>query len=257
MILVKLGGSVITDKTQYKAFRKETMARLAREISESGARVILVHGAGSFGHVLAHQHRLQEGSVDDSQIPGLAKVAEDVRELDLKVIKELNEAGLNTISLPPSAIGRLRKGKLEKMDLSLFQKYLELGITPVTFGDVMLDEDRGFGICSGDQLMEALAKEFLPEKVIFVSDVDGIFTCDPNEDSKAQLIATVDRNVLKQLPKGNRCKDVTGSIFGKIESMLRLCSHGCQPIIINGHKEGRLAAALRGESVLGSMVRDD
>ena len=49
MILIKFGGSVITDKAEYRKFNKETVARLADEIKRSGQEVIIVHGAGSFG----------------------------------------------------------------------------------------------------------------------------------------------------------------------------------------------------------------
>lgn len=58
MIIVKLGGSVITDKAEYRRFRADTVARLASEIASSGERVIVVHGAGSFGHILAKENAL-------------------------------------------------------------------------------------------------------------------------------------------------------------------------------------------------------
>ena len=61
MILIKFGGSVITDKAEYRKFNKETVARLADEIKRSGQEVIIVHGAGSFGHVVSKQYNLQKG----------------------------------------------------------------------------------------------------------------------------------------------------------------------------------------------------
>ena len=53
MILIKLGGSVITDKKEYRKFNRDIVARLCSEIKDSGEDVIVVHGAGSFGHVIA------------------------------------------------------------------------------------------------------------------------------------------------------------------------------------------------------------
>jgi len=253
-MLVKLGGSVITDKGRYRTFRGDVLARLVGEIASAGKEVVLVHGAGSFGHVLAAQHQLQHGYRDPSQVPGVAKVAEDVRELDLMVVRVLNEGGLPSVSLPPSAVATLRSGKLEDLDVEVFRRYLELGICPVTFGDVALDRERRFGICSGDQLMERLAREFRPERVIFCADVDGVYTADPATDPSARLIDTVDRATLDALPRTQRCADVTGSIFGKLETMMRIAAWGGDAVVINGHAPGRLGAALRGETVIGSKV---
>jgi len=254
MMLVKLGGSVITDKVRYRTFREEVLSRLVDEITSAQKEIILVHGAGSFGHIIAAQHQLQHGFSDISQIAGVAKVMEDVRELDLKVLKVLNLGGLPSVSLPPSAVASLRCGELDDLNVEMFRRYLELGMCPVTFGDVVLDRERRFGICSGDQLMERLAREFRPERVIFCSDVDGVFTADPARDPDAELIETVSRETLDALPRTKRCADVTGSIFGKLETMMRIASWGGDAIVLNGGVPGRLEAALRGETVVGSKV---
>lgn len=257
MMLVKLGGSVITDKTQYRTFREDVLSRLVGEIVSAGKEVVLIHGAGSFGHVLASEHHIQNGYTDESQIPAAAKVMEDVRDLNLRVMRVLNDGGLPSASLPPSAVATLRSGELDELNVDLFRRYLEVGICPVTFGDVALDSERRFGICSGDHLMECLARELRPERVIFVSDIDGVFTADPSSDPDAMLIEVVDRTILDSLPRTQRCADVTGSIFGKIEKMLRIASWGGDAIVLNGNVPGRLGAALRGEAVRGSRVRGD
>lgn len=252
--LVKLGGSVITDKSRYRTFNRESTDRLAREIASSGKQVLLVHGAGSYGHMLAHEHQLQKGYVSDSQRAGVAKVQQDVRDLNLEIMRSLDRAGLPAASIPPGACGLMENGILKRMDMDLFHRYLDLGIAPVTFGDVVLDSERKFGICSGDQLMYLLAKEFHPKLIVFCADVDGIFTSDPNLDKGARLIEKVDLGVLQALPRTSRVTDVTGSIFGKVESMLRLAELGKGTMVINGLAPGRLAAALKGERVKGSMV---
>jgi isopentenyl phosphate kinase len=254
MILVKLGGSVITDKGRFRNFREPETRMLAREISRSRKDIFLVHGAGSFGHVLAHKYSLQNGYVNDGQIPGVAEVMADVRDLNLRVVKALNREGIYSVSIPPSAVAELDDGDLVNLETSLFERYSGLGITPVTFGDVCLDRSKGFGICSGDQLMEWLAREFRPEKVIFCADVDGIFTSDPNVNAGSELIPLITKETLESLPRTERYLDVTGSIYGKIESMLDLASYAGECIVINGLVEGRLEAALVGEEVIGSRA---
>ena len=55
MLIIKLGGSVITDKTKKQTFKKEVMGNLATQIKKADKQIIIVHGAGSFGHVLAKE----------------------------------------------------------------------------------------------------------------------------------------------------------------------------------------------------------
>jgi isopentenyl phosphate kinase len=239
---------------RYRALREDVLERLAVEVSSTMERTIIVHGAGSFGHVMAAKHRLQEGYRDHSQLWGASQVMEDVRTLNLAVIGALGKGGLPSVSLPPSAIAVLSEGRLSSLDMSRFHRYLDLGMTPVTFGDVTLDDKRGLGICSGDQLMEALAREFSPRRIIFCSDVEGVFDADPNIDPQARMFELVDRSTVRRLPRTQRCADVTGSIYAKLETMLRITSYGGEAMVINGLRPGRLAAALKGEEVIGTKV---
>lgn len=254
MILVKLGGSVITDKGQYRAFDAESVERLAEEIVNAGKRVMLVHGAGSFGHMLAKEHRLHLGINDGAQLLGASMVMSDVRELDLEVCRRMVSNGLPVVPVPPACCAVMRRGALIRLDFDVFRRYLERGMTPITFGDVVADEEMGLSICSGDQLMTALAKEFRPSRVIFVTDVDGVFSADPLQDPNARFIQRVDSKVLDALPRTERNVDVTGSIYAKIRHMIDIASLTEDCMVLNGKVPGRLEAAIRGEQVVASKV---
>ena len=254
MILVKLGGSVITDKGRYRTFDREVTARLAEEIAMARRDVVLVHGAGSFGHMLAKEHRLHLGVTDCSQLLGASKVMNDVRELDLEVCRCLSDNGLAVVPIPPASCATMRDGQLEHVDLSIFHRYMDRGMVPVTYGDVAWDGSKGLSICSGDQMMMALAREFRPEKVIFVTDVDGVFTADPTQDPLAKLIPQVDAATLDALPRTERNVDVTGSIFAKIRYMIDMAGTTGECLVLNGREPGRLLSALRGEEVVASRV---
>ncbi|MBN1109526.1 MAG: kinase, partial [Methanomassiliicoccales archaeon] len=106
----------------------------------------------------------------------------------------------------------------------------------------------------GDQLMKALAQEFRPEGVIFVSDVDGVYTADPHMNKGARLLSVVDRMALDSLPRTERNVDVTGSIYAKISYMIDMAQHTQRCLVLNGKVPGRLEAALRGEDVVASRV---
>jgi isopentenyl phosphate kinase len=254
MMIVKLGGSVITRKDRYRSFRRATTRRLVREIAESGEQVVLVHGAGSFGHLVAAEHKLHLGHKNEKQVPALARVMLDVRDLNLRVLKELEDALLPAISIPPASCARMSGGKLVALDTKLFREYVEMGAMPVTFGDVVLDEQIGFSICSGDQLIDRLAKEFKPSRVIFCADVDGVYNADPKKHPDARLLQTVGEDSLRLLKNETSYTDVTGGMVGKLRNMMRMADLGAEIMVINGFAEGRLLATLKGERVIASRV---
>jgi len=253
MYLVKLGGSVITDKTRPLAFREDVVRHLVSELRPHSP-LIIVHGAGSFGHVYAKEYGLASGFRSAEQLGGFARVHRDVRDLNLRIMNILIESSLNAVSLPPFACCENSGGRLKSLDFSPFGRALDMGLSPVTFGDAVFDESIVFSICSGDYLMEALAEEFRPEKTIFLSDVDGIFDRNPAEEG-AKLLETVSSrsDVSSAASMRSGVSDVTGGMAGKLASMLRIASFS-EVWMINGLVPGRLANLLNGEAVVGSKV---
>ncbi len=247
MIIVKLGGSVITDKSKKYVFKEKTVRRLAKEIKNSGEKVIIVHGAGSFGHILAKKYKLDKGFIHDRQVKGVAVVQKDVKNLNLKVVNCLIDAGINPVSISPSSVVECRNKKIEKISIDVFKKYLALGLTPVTFGDVVLDKKLGFCIVSGDLLMLEFARFFKPEKSIFVSDVDGVYI-------NGKRIDKIDEKIVRNLKrKKTNVYDVTGSMYEKVKTGLKM-SRFTKTMIINGNVKGRLGDALKGRKVIGTVI---
>jgi isopentenyl phosphate kinase len=253
-MLIKLGGSVITDKTSYKQFRKDVVSRLCREIKDSGKDVIIVHGAGSFGHVLAKEFELQKGHIRDDQVDAFAKVSRDVRELNGLIISELIEAGIPAASIPTGSCFVMDNGRL-LIDPDVLRRYVGLGLVPVMFGDVVMDLKKGFGICSGDEIMRCLSDIFSPEAVIFVSDIDGLYDRDPKVSKDAKLITDVDERTLNSIPKEMTVDDVTGGVHAKMSTMLEMCSDGRDCILVNGTVDGRLRSLLEGQNVTCTRAR--
>jgi isopentenyl phosphate kinase len=255
MILIKLGGSVITDKSRYRTFNKDVVARLCKEIADSDRGVIIVHGAGSFGHVMAKKYSLQNGLTDFGQVSAVARVQYDVRELDSMVIKELLDCGIPAVSVPPGSCFVMDDGVLAADNVDAVKYLANLGIMPVMFGDVVMDRKKGFGICSGDQLMEVLCKIFKPEKVIFVSDIDGLYDSDPKNNPNAELIEEVSAEILKNIDSRIGVDDVTGGVAAKMESMLRMSTSDRECVLVNGTVPGRLYALLKNEKVVCTTAK--
>ncbi|MCL2785962.1 MAG: isopentenyl phosphate kinase [Methanomassiliicoccaceae archaeon] len=255
MILIKLGGSVITDKRTYRTFNRDVALRLCREIKDSGKDVVIVHGAGSFGHVAAKAYELQKGRIRDDQIDGIVLVSRDTRELNALVVSALTEAGIPSVSVPTGSCFIMDDGVLVIGNTEIVRGYADLGIVPVMMGDVVLDRKRGFGICSGDAIMKCLADIFRPDKVVFVSDVDGLYDRDPKIERDAKIITNVNDDVLAAIPPETTVADVTGGVHAKMRAMLEMCSDGRECILVNGTVDGRLRSLLAGEEVVCTRAR--
>lgn len=255
MILIKLGGSVITDKSQYKKFNREQATRLCREIAESGRSVMIVHGAGSFGHVLAKKYAIQNGLQDFGQVPAAAQVHHDAMELGLLMTQALIENGIPAASVAPGSCFVMDNGRIIAENTEAIKALANIGIMPVTFGDVVMDRSRGFGIVSGDQMMEVMADLYKPERVVFVSDIDGLYTANPKTDPDARLIPEFDAGTLDTISSESDVDDVTGGVRNKMKAMLRMCDEGRDCVLVNGTVPGRLLSLLGDEDVTCTVAR--
>ncbi len=212
--VLKLGGSLITDKRVPYSFREEVIRQIAKELK--GFKVVLVHGGGSFGHY--------EASINDSF--RTTRTALAMQDLNLRITRVLLSEGIKAFPLP----GRC-------FSLDGIHEILENGFVPITYGDVLPNGE----IISGDDLTLTLAKHF---KVIalFAVDVDGVMVGGKVKDRINSLEGIVD------LETGRY--DVTGGIVGKIKKIFQ---YRVNSLIFNGKDPANVYKALRGERV-GTLV---
>ncbi|MCI4339000.1 MAG: isopentenyl phosphate kinase family protein [Thermoplasmata archaeon] len=257
LIVVKLGGSVITRKREVERPRPKVLARLAEEIaSGKDRRVVILHGAGSFGHPGARKFGLARAPLESEtaahRARGAAIVATEVRRLHLLVLRALVGAGVSPASVPIATHARNREGQLVGFDSAPFADALHRGLSPVSFGDVVPDETWGASILSADTIAEQLVKPLRPARVIFVSDVPGILS-GPSHGRRT-VVRDLTDDVVANLRPTAGAPDVTGGIRGKAESMLRIANAGVDAGLISGLTDGGLSRALRGEMVYGSWA---
>jgi len=255
MFIIKIGGSVITDKTKENSFKKDVVDNLAKQIKNSEKEIILVHGAGSFGHILAKKYNLNKGYKNNKQIHGFSLTHAMVQRLNSLVLNSLHENGIPAVSLPPHNTLKLKNHKFSSFNHNIFNDYLKIGFTPVTFGDVVLDEKLGFSICSGDLLMQILSNFFKPEKAIFIIDEDGLYTSNPKINNDAELINSTTIEKLKKLTvSADRHDDVTGGMGGKIETIKNIAKLGINTVLLNGNKPDRLFKVLIGKDTRSTTI---
>ncbi len=259
-VVVKLGGGLITDKASLTTLRAPLLKRLANELAaavNAGIHVLVVHGAGSFGHLRAKAWALADGRSDVQGNDGCANqdeavemVRADMLTLSGHVVSALRDAGVTTSTHPPH-----RWATGDGPDFSGDLAPLQPGTTvPVTWGDVVpVAGPASFGILSGDDMVHRCAVE-LPHitRVVFaMGGADGVLRRPPHEATEEDLITEWrDDSAFEGHHAAEM--DVTGGIGLKVERARSIAQHGIETLFVNGEVEGRLQAALMGQPVRGT-----
>ncbi|MCD6383210.1 MAG: hypothetical protein J7L88_01960 [Thermoplasmata archaeon] len=274
LYLVKLGGSRITDKGGEMKVDRPSLKSLAQQIREwwdvrGDDALILVHGAGSFGHSGAKRMGVVGGDrmgrvIGSEDLPGIAQVHREVRELHMEVLKSLTDLGLPAYSHPPypSATweGEPKPGRsLNITHLKLTESALR-GLIPVTMGDLIEDPVLAYSVVSGDHLIRAAAEEALKKgyavKIIFVMSERGIrnengnYIKKMNPDEAEKLLISLTNLVLED---EKRVADVTGGIFLKLSVGIHLSKKGVEVVYTDG-EDGALLKELKGRSERASRI---
>lgn len=260
LVLIKLGGSLITDKTKPLTARPAAIRRLCREIKtaldQNELQLILGHGSGSFGHSVAAKYRVQDGLKTKSALQGLPLVADAAIALNRLVIQELLAQGLPAVSFAPLSFLLARNQLPQQVFLSPLLQALNLHLLPVTYGDVILDSKNGFTIFSTEKIIDALAVHLqadqLKIRIIYCSDTDGVY------DPKGQTIPEItpaNFDNFKQSITGAAATDVTGGMLHKVTASLSLAQKlGVNSLIINGNRKGELTRALLTQPTSGTLI---
>jgi isopentenyl phosphate kinase len=165
------------------------------------------------------------------------------------VAETLLAAGVPVWSLQPSASARCRRGKLVSLATIPVERALALGLVPLVYGDVALDEVQGGTIISTEQILTYLARRLQPARLVLVSAVDGVFERDPLQDPTATHIPEISASnwtTVRALLGGSHAPDVTGGMQSKVEDMVHLVRELPELTvrIISGEREGALETVL-------------
>jgi isopentenyl phosphate kinase len=262
MIILKLGGSIITEKgAENPTVNQTNLSRIAQEIKNAQVdNLIIVHGAGSFGHPFASEFQIGKPIMGDGELHykkiGFSLTQSWVKKLNSIVCDSLRDHDIPAVSIQPSSFVVTRTKRIETANLDLIKDYLENGFVPVIYGDVVLDRDESIkmAVLSGDQIITYLSKNLMPERVVLGTDVDGVYTKNPKKYSDARLIKKlVSLTELESLDSTTNI-DVTGGMIGKLQELLELANLGIESEIINAGQENLIENSLKGEKVLGTII---
>lgn len=259
--LLKLGGSLITDKTKRQTFRQDVMQRLANEIQHAldakpDMQLIIGHGSGSFGHFEAKQFGTMQGVQTPEQWRGFASVATVAAELSYLVAQQLSQASVPVMRFQPSASAHADDGVIVDMAIEPIDRAFKNGIVPLVHGDVAFDAVRGGTIISTETVFAYLVQNLPVSKLILVGEVDGVL------DNQEQVISRITpQNIadVESALRGSEGIDVTGGMVTKVHDSLHLATNPPYPTvqIINGKIPHLVRQALLGEPVVGTTIAKD
>lgn len=262
MYFLKLGGSLITDKSRPRTLRRQVLERLAGEIATAwqkkpGQALLIGNGAGSFGHTTAKTHGTRQGVHTAEQWRGFVDVWNEAASLNKHVTDALQTSGLPAVAIHPSGTVLAEDGRVANWDITPIKATLANGLIPVIHGDVIFDTVRGGTILSTEDLFSYLAHKLNPDRILLAGIEQGVWADYPNRTKVIETITS--KNLAEILPSisESQAADVTGGMFSKVQQSMQLVDRipGLEILIFSGFIPGMVERALMGEMV-GTLLRN-
>jgi isopentenyl phosphate kinase len=272
LVFLKLGGSLITDKTQPYTPQLDVIEDVALQIATAlqrhpNLRLVVGHGSGSFGHVAASEYHTRDGffprssplihrerdKTEENYWKGFAEVWYQASALNRFVMKALHKTNVPAIALPPSANVIASDGQVSIWETTSISMALASGLVPVIYGDVTFDEIRGGTILSTEDLFGHLARAFNPERILLAGLESAVWEDFPARTRRIETI-TPHNEIGEGIGKAAGA-DVTGGMESKVKQMLELVQQNpeLKIQIFSGAEPGNITRALTGET-LGTWI---
>ncbi len=254
IILVKFGGSLITDKTRVNKARLDIIKYLSRQVKEilendNDLSLIIATGAGGFGHPVAKKYEYDLKK-------GLPLIKKAVKKINRIIVSSLTESEIKAVSVEPSKTAEYKNRRMIALFDDHIVSLLNRNIIPVFHADLINDQKLGILILSMDKFLVDIAikfkhKGFNIDKVIFCGITDGV------TDSQGKTVDILNEKKFSQFEASfysNKEVDTSGGMRGKVKEGLRLTKMGIPCYIINGLKENNLKKLILGNKVTGTII---
>ncbi|MGD2155238.1 MAG: isopentenyl phosphate kinase [Anaerolineales bacterium] len=260
---IKLGGSLITDKTQPHTHRSDILQRIAGDISHAYQQnpelcLILGHGSGSYGHRPAAKYKTRHGVYKTEDWLGFIKVWKQATKLNHIVMEALQKVGIPAISFPPSGSVTTHDRKITEWNIKPIIKALEANLLPVIYGDVVFDQILGGTILSTEELFAYLGRILHPTRILIAGIDKGVWADFPTCTKVIDEITPGNSKEVLPIISGSEATDVTGGMASKIELMLSLIEDvpEIEVMIFSGEAEDSIREVLQG-APMGTWLHID
>jgi len=256
IIILKLGGSLLTDKNKPFSIREDIVKDSIQQIVDAEEKLILIHGGGSYGHPLAKKYSIVKGidSTIPNQVLGLTETHQSMNKFNSYMIKLFLEKKFPVLSIQASSIFIKDSNEISTSSMEVIETALDLNIMPILYGDIILDKQGSFSIISGDQIILELCKNlerYRISKVIFTMETEGIYVDDDQSNNDYKLATECysdDLDNLKLADLGQKI-DVTGGIKGKLNFIKQICDKNIPIQLINGLKDEYIYKSLKNQEI--------
>lgn len=259
LILIKLGGSLITDKNKPETADMTVIKELANEIKEINDekkyKLIIGHGSGSFAHVPAKQYQTKNGFINEKSPHGMVLVQDAAAKLNRIIVNSFIEEHIEAFSINPSSALVASSGKIIEWYLKPLLILLKNNILPVVYGDTVCDEKLGCTITSTEVLLNYLAlnlkEEYKIEKLIYLGITDGVW----DENKTTIPLITPETYLVMQKNFGvSHGIDATGGMEHKMSEAIAIAKTGVEVVIANGKVPGTLKKIINVEKVKCTII---
>lgn len=246
-IVVKVGSSTLTHEAtgNLNLSKVEKLVRVLCNLHNAGKDVILVSsGAIAVGRkALGINERPQSMPVKQAcAAVGQARLMMTYQ----KLFGEYNQVAAQIL---------MTKGTMTNDDSrynaqNTFNQLLTMGVIPiVNENDTVSTHEIEFG--DNDKLSAIVAAIIGADLLILLSDIDGLFTDDPNKNPDAKFVEEVpfiDDNFMN-MGKGSASSVGTGGMSAKLEAARIATDSGADMVIANGADIMNLEKIMNGEKV--------
>lgn len=237
IVLIKLGGSCLTYKKEgIPKIRQETLNSIVKEIKEiqlkNNCYFVIVHGGGSITHPLLDKYNIVDGCktgviLTKKDKVSAAKIHLAMNLLNKKVVQTFLDNEIPAWPIQTSSIFVSENRNIKNISIKSVKSAIKNGYIPILHGDFILDKTKNICICSGDFVTCLLAKKLKANKVLFASDIDGIYDDSKKTINKINLKKFVFKSI-----NSNKI-DHSGGMNKKIEYIKKYCSD-MEVIVFNG-----------------------
>lgn len=244
-IVVKIGTSTLAYPTGHLNIRRvEELCKVISDIKNSGHQVILV-SSGAIGMGVG-KLGLQERPTDMPTKQAAAAVGQcELMYTYDKLFGEYNHTVAQLLITGDDVMNDERHRNFS----NTINRLLSLGVVPIiNENDTVSTEQISIG--DNDTLAAIVAESIGADKLVLLSDIEGLYTADPHTDPNAKLIekVTVIDEALLSLAGGSG-KLGTGGMVTKLQAAKICLNCGCDMIITNGNEPANLYAILEGKGV--------
>lgn len=269
---IKLGGAVITNKEVPNELRSDVLERLVKEIAQAQKenpelQLLIGNGVGSFAHVPATKYKTMEGFINEESKLGMAITQDSAAQANRAVVKALLAEGIPAVTVAPSNSVVTRNKQAEAFFLSVLEHYLEQGLQPVVYGDVIADLQQGCTVWSTDTVFSFLARKLIEkgwmiQEIVHVTEASGVWQMkegkpEINKAGEKVIFQTITPKMRKEV-QGSMVStkgfDVTGGMWHKIEESLKLAELGIPTRIMSGLVAGAVYKQLTGQVQFGTRI---